>query len=55
MLIGEFYQSLREDQRMALVQILDMPQKIMFFEIVKLVAPPNQGPGQQPPGGAPGR
>jgi regulator of replication initiation timing len=52
MLISEFYQSLREDQRMGLVQILDMPQKIMFFEIVKLVAPqPNQGSGQPPPGG----
>lgn len=48
MLISEFYQSLRDDQRNALIQILDMPQKIMFFEIVKIVG--GLGQPQQPPG-----
>ena len=55
MLIGEFYQSLREEQLRALMQTLDMPQKIMFFEIVKMVKPPDPpgaGPqGQPPPAG----
>jgi hypothetical protein len=51
MLIGEFYQSLRQDQLGVLMQTLDMAQKIMFMEIVNLVKPPDKGPGpQQPPG-----
>lgn len=42
MLIGEFYKSLRPDQMGALMQTLDMAQKIMFMEIVNLVKPPEQ-------------
>ena len=59
MLIGEFYQSLRQDQMGALMQLLDMAQKIMFMQIVDLVRPPNKGAGgpqqgQPPPGGVNG-
>ena len=55
MLIGEFYQSLRPDQKGGLMQMLDMAQKIMFMEIVNLVKPPEKGQGQQqPPGGVNG-
>ena len=55
MLIGEFYQSLRQDQLGVLMQTLDMAQKIMFMEIVNLVRPPDKGEGgpqqgQPPPG-----
>ena len=46
-LIGDFYQSLRQDQLGVLMQTLDMGQKIMFMEIVNLVKPPEQGGGQQ--------
>ena len=54
MLIGEFYQSLRQDQMQTLMQALDMAQKIMFMEIVNMVRPPDKGPqqGQPPPGAA---
>lgn len=52
MLIGEFYQSLRQDQLGVLMQTLDMAQKIMFMEIVNLVKPPDKGgPQQGQPGG----
>ena len=57
MLIGDFYQSLRQDQIGALLQMLDMAQKIMFMEIVNMVRPPNKsGPqqGQSPPSGVNG-
>lgn len=55
LLLGEFYNSLRQDQQAALMQMLDMPQKIMFMEIVNLIRPPEpQGTGGQgrPPGGS---
>ncbi len=55
MLLGDFYQSLRPDQMGSLMQILDMPQKIMFMEIVNLAKPADKGEGrpqgQPPPGG----
>lgn len=51
MLLGEFYKSLRPEQMGALMQTLDMAQKIMFMEIVNLVSPPEQP--QPPQGGAP--
>ena len=58
MLIGEFYQSLRQDQMGALMQMLDMAQKILFMEIVNMVKPPDKGDGrpqgQPPPGGVNG-
>ena len=47
-LIVEFYQSLRQEQLGALMQTLDMAQKIMFMEIVNMVKPP------EPPGGGGG-
>ena len=53
MLIGEFYQSLRQDQLGVLMQTLDMAQKIMFMEIVNLVKPPDKGAGG-PQQGQPG-
>jgi len=55
MLINELKQSLRQDQLGALMQIFDMPQKMLFMEIVNKASPPEpppQGPpGQPPPGG----
>lgn len=61
-LIADFYQSFRPDQMNALMQLFDMPQKIMFMEIVNLVRPPDQGgPGKEapppgpPPGGTPNK
>lgn len=56
MLLGEFYQSLRQEQLGVLMQTLDMGQKIMFMEIVNHVRPPDKGQGQsqQPPGGPSG-
>jgi len=42
MLIGEFGQSLRQDQIGVLMNTLDMAQKIMFMEIMNMVAPPEQ-------------
>lgn len=59
MLLSEFYQSLRSEQIGVLMQALDIPQKIMFMEIVNLVKPPDpqQSPPQQggkPTGGASG-
>lgn len=53
-LIVDFYQSLRQDQIGGLMQMLDMAQKMMFMEIVKLVQPPDQGPGGGRPGASPG-
>ena len=53
LLLGEFYNSLRQDQQGALMQMLDMPQKIMFMEIVNLIRPPEPQAAQQqgrPPG-----
>lgn len=50
MLIGEFYNSLRSDQMGALMQTLDMAQKMMFMEIVNLVRPP-EGKGDGSPAG----
>jgi hypothetical protein len=52
MLIGEFYKSLRPEQMGALMQTLDMAQKIMFMEIVNLVKPPepDDGPSAPRPG-----
>ena len=52
-LIGDFYESLRENQMGAIMQVLDMPQKIMFYEIVKLVKPP-ETPSPQGGGGPSG-
>lgn len=48
MLIGEFYTSLRDEQVGALMQTLDMGQKMMFMEIVNMVRPPEgaQAAGQ---------
>lgn len=59
MLINELKESLRPDQMQALMQILEMPQKILFMEIVKQSSPPEQGPpqgggGPRPPGGPSG-
>ena len=58
MLIGEFYQSLRQDQLGVLMQTLDMAQKIMFMEIVNMVKPPEQTgdprSANRPPGGVNG-
>lgn len=57
MLVNELKGSLRPDQTQAVMQILDMPQKILFMEIIKLASPPEQGPSQgggqppRPPGG----
>jgi len=54
MLLGDFYQSLRQEQLNVLMQTLDIAQKIMFMEIVNMVRPPDKGPpqqGQSPPGG----
>lgn len=55
-LLGDFQQSLRQDQMAALMQILDMSQKIMFMEIWNLVKPPDkdQQQGQAPQGGVNG-
>jgi len=55
-LIAEFYQSFRPDQMNALMQLFDMPQKIMFMEIVNLVRPtdPDEGKTAPPPGPPPG-
>ena len=53
MLIGEFYQSLRQEQLAVLMQQLDMAQKIMFMEIVNMVRPPDKGPPQGPQQGHP--
>lgn len=51
MLIGELHQSLRPDQMGAIMQTLDMAQKILFMEIVNLAKPPDKGaPQGQPPG-----
>lgn len=53
MLIGDFYRSLRADQMNAFMQMLDMAQKLMFMEIVKMIDPQEQQggrPGSQPPG-----
>jgi len=53
MLLGEFYKSIRPDQMGALMQMLDMAQKIMFMEIVNLITPPEKAEGQGPrPNGA---
>jgi hypothetical protein len=46
MLLGELFNSLRPEQRDVIFGALDMPQKIMFMEIVNMVRPPeppNQG------------
>jgi hypothetical protein len=53
MLIAEFGNSLRPDQVAVLMNTLDMGQKMMFMEIMKMVQPPEpgQGPGANlPPG-----
>jgi hypothetical protein len=54
MLIGELYKSLRPDQMNTIMGALDMAQKLMFMEIVKLSDPQQQqgggGPGPQHPG-----
>jgi hypothetical protein len=54
-LISDFYQSFRPDQMNALMQLFDMPQKIMFMEIVNLVKPAepkeDSPPSGPPPGG----
>lgn len=58
MLVNELKTSLRPDQVQAVMGILDMPQKILFMEIIKLASPPEQGPPQgqppRPPGGPSG-
>jgi hypothetical protein len=51
MLLGEFYQSLRQEQMNVLMQTLDMAQKIMFMEIVNLAKPKESQQGQPSPGG----
>jgi hypothetical protein len=54
MLIGELYKSLRPDQMNTIMSALDMAQKLMFMEIVKMSdSQEQQGggrPGPQPPG-----
>ena len=56
LLINEFQSSIRPDQMQALMQLLDMPQKIMFMEISKMVKSQEQGaPGAPPTGGQPPR
>ena len=50
LLLGEFYLSLRPDQMGAMMQMLDMGQKMMFGEIVNLIKPPEQGGGPGPNG-----
>lgn len=59
-LIGDFYKSLRQDQVPALMQVLDMNQKMIFMEIVNTVMAAEQkaqatqnGQAQPPPGGPP--
>jgi hypothetical protein len=52
MLLGDFYQSLRQDQLNVLMQTLDMPQKIMFMEIVNMVRPKEPAQQGQPSQGA---
>jgi len=54
MLLGEFYQSLRPDQMGAMMQMLDMAQKMLFMEIVNLIKPPEQGGGGPGGPGGPG-
>lgn len=48
MLIKEFYDSLRPDQIGTVMGVLDMPQKMMFMEIVNMVAP-QEKPGENKP------
>lgn len=48
MLLGEFFNSLRDEQKGALMQLLDMSQKMMFMEIVNLVRPSEQKDGKPP-------
>ena len=55
MLIGELQKSLRQDQMAAIMQVLDMPQKILFMEIVNLANPGPKGPPGQPPPGPNGQ
>lgn len=57
MMISELYRSLRPDQQNTIMGALDMAQKLMFMEIVKLSDPQQQqqqhgggGPGPQPHG-----
>lgn len=46
MLLAEFGKSLRQDQISALMGVLDMAQKIMFMEVMNLVASPEKPPGE---------
>lgn len=50
MLIGELYKSLRADQMNTIMGALDMAQKLMFMEIVKLSDPQEQQGGGSRPG-----
>jgi regulator of replication initiation timing len=56
MLISEFGSSLRADQIGVLMNALDMGQKIMFMEIMRMVQPaePKPGPSAGLPSGANG-
>jgi hypothetical protein len=47
MLISDFYKSLRPNQIGTLMGTLDMGQKLVFMEIVNLVAPTDQKPPEQ--------
>jgi regulator of replication initiation timing len=50
LLIEELKQSLRQDQMQAVMGILDMPQKIIFMEIINMATPkPPPGPPQGHP------
>lgn len=60
MLCGEFQSSLRHDQMGAIMQILDMPQKMLIMEIFNMSRPQEAQQGQQQgqqgaPSGAPAR
>ena len=51
MLLSELARSLRPDQMQALMQILDIPQKIMFMQVMEMVVPPEQKEGAEKAGG----
>jgi hypothetical protein len=58
MLVGEFGKSLRPDQMNVLMGTLDLPQKMMFMEIMNMLSPPEPKPNGpaalSPPNGANG-
>jgi hypothetical protein len=48
--LNDLFGSLNQEQLMAHMQLFDMPQKILFLEIKKLIQPPDQAPNGQPNG-----